>query len=106
MTDKLRQAAEMSLKAMLNFENVVVGRTSFHKLTGDDVFSAEINALHQALAEPPNSTTDVVEPEKPCGWVGLTDEEIEHIWGITPPDYVDRFALPRMIEAKLKEKNT
>ena len=91
----------------------------------------------EALEEPPNSTTDVVEPEKPCGWVnehgtfskelpsdlvyswrpvyaappkrewqGLTDAEIEHIWGITPPDYVDKFALPRMIEATLKEKNT
>ena len=56
MTDKLRAAAEMALKAMLNFENVVVGRTSFHKLTGDDVFSAEINALHQALDQLPDTT--------------------------------------------------
>jgi hypothetical protein len=39
-------------------------------------------------------------------WVGLTDEEIEYLWGITPEDFVDKFALPRAIEALLKEKNT
>ena len=38
-------------------------------------------------------------------WVGLTDEEIDHLWGITPEDFVDKFALPRAIEALLKEKN-
>jgi uncharacterized UPF0160 family protein len=39
-------------------------------------------------------------------WVGLADEEIDYIWGITPADYEDKFAFPRAIEAKLKEKNT
>jgi hypothetical protein len=39
-------------------------------------------------------------------WVGLTDEEIDYIWGISPGDYEDKFAFPRAIEAKLKEKNT
>jgi hypothetical protein len=38
-------------------------------------------------------------------WVGLTDEEIDYIWGISPGDYEDKFAFPRAIEAKLKEKN-
>ena len=38
-------------------------------------------------------------------WVGLTDQEIDYIWGITKPDYEDLFDLPRAIEAKLKEKN-
>lgn len=38
-------------------------------------------------------------------WVGLTDEEIDYIWGTTKPDYEDKFDLPRAIEAKLKEKN-
>lgn len=55
----------------------------------------------------PEERTSLVEANgkmaKP--WANLTDEEIDHIWGITPPDYVDKFALPRMIEAKLKEKN-
>ena len=39
-------------------------------------------------------------------WVGLTDEEIDYIWGISPADYEDKFAFPRAIEAKIKEKNT
>ena len=39
-------------------------------------------------------------------WVGLTDEEIDYIWGISPGDYEDKFAFPRAIEAKLREKNT
>ena len=39
-------------------------------------------------------------------WVSLTDEEIDYIWGISPGDYEDKFAFPRAIEAKLREKNT
>ena len=38
-------------------------------------------------------------------WVSLTDDEIDYIWGISPADYEDKFAFPRAIEAKLKEKN-
>jgi hypothetical protein len=38
-------------------------------------------------------------------WIGLTDEEIDYIWGISPPDYEKFFEFPRAIEAKLKEKN-
>lgn len=38
-------------------------------------------------------------------WVGLTDEEIDYIWGITKPDYEDLFDFPRAIEAKLRAKN-
>jgi hypothetical protein len=38
-------------------------------------------------------------------WVSLTDEEIDYIWGVTPPDYENFFEFPRAIEAKLKEKN-
>jgi hypothetical protein len=38
-------------------------------------------------------------------WVSLTDEEIDYIWGINPGDYEDKFAFPRAIEVKLKEKN-
>lgn len=39
-------------------------------------------------------------------WVSLTDEEIDYIWGVTPPDYENFFGFPRAIEAKLKERNT
>jgi len=38
-------------------------------------------------------------------WVELTDAEMESIWDITPPEYEDRFAFARAVEAKLKEKN-
>ena len=38
-------------------------------------------------------------------WIGLTDEEIDYIWGVTKPDYENFFDFPRAIEAKLKEKN-
>jgi hypothetical protein len=47
---------------------------------------------------------DIQEYKKP--WVGLTDEEIDYIWGISPGDWEDKFAFPRAIEAKLKERNT
>ena len=47
---------------------------------------------------------DIQEYKKP--WVSLTDEEIDYIWGVTPPDYENFFEFPRAIEAKLKEKNT
>jgi len=30
---------------------------------------------------------------------------MDYLWGITPPEYQDRFALARAVEAKLKEKN-
>lgn len=39
-------------------------------------------------------------------WVGLTDEEREYLWGITPIEDEDRFAFVLAVEAKLKEKNT
>ena len=38
-------------------------------------------------------------------WIGLTDEEIDYIWGVTKPDYEDLFNFPRAIETKLREKN-
>ena len=38
-------------------------------------------------------------------WVGLTDEEREYLWGITPIEDEDRFAFVLAVEAKLKEKN-
>ena len=73
-----------------------------------DKMNATIPALRQALAEPANSTTDLVEPkassqpEQKREWVGLTDEEVEAWRGNY--DFFDS-ALVREVEAKLKEKN-
>ena len=39
-------------------------------------------------------------------WVGLTDEEREYLWSITPIEDEDRFAFVLAVEAKLKEKNS
>ena len=39
-------------------------------------------------------------------WVGLTEEEREYLWSITPIEDEDRFAFVLAVEAKLKEKNT
>ena len=54
------------------------------------------------LEERVNSTKVVVERK----WVNLTDKEMERIWDITPPEYEDRFAFAKAVEAKLKELNT
>jgi hypothetical protein len=37
-------------------------------------------------------------------WVGLTDEEIDDLWKTEVFDV--HYGMPRLIEAKLKEKNT
>lgn len=49
-----------------------------------------LEALRQALAQPERE------------WVGLTDEEIDYIFGLA---YADDMELLRTIEAKLKDKN-
>ena len=38
-------------------------------------------------------------------WVGLTEEEREYLWGITPIEDEGRFAFVLAVEAKPKEKN-
>ena len=85
MTD-LRQAAEMALEA-LELECTDINGNKV------DLVNPAIEALRQALAESERE------------WVGLTDNEMESIWDITPPEYEDRFAFARAVEAKLKEKN-
>lgn len=103
----LRKAAEMALEALewnygtdlCDIENCMAWL---------DKMNATIPALRQALAEPANSTTDLVEPkassqpEQKREWVGLTDEEVEAWRGNY--DFFDS-ALVREVEAKLKEKN-
>ena len=106
MTD-LRKAAEMALEALewnygtdlCDIENCMAWL---------DKMNATIPALRQALAEPANSTTDLVEPkassqpEQKREWVGLTYDEV-YEFVCTTDSYID-FA--KAIEAKLKEKNT
>lgn len=54
-------------------------------------------------AEIHTCSPQVAQPERE--WVGLTDKEMDYLWGITPPEHQDRFGLARAVEAKLKEKN-
>jgi hypothetical protein len=45
-------------------------------------------------------------PQAKRTWVGLTDEEIESIFNNWPTYHLDHEDFARVIEAKLKEKNT
>ena len=45
-------------------------------------------------------------PPAQCTWVSLTDEEIESIFNNWPTYHLDHEDFARVIEAKLKEKNT
>ena len=135
MTDKLRAAAEMALEAL---EAEIEFPKTGPALT---MMKDSVEALRQALAEPPNSTTNVVEPEPVVWgmqnsfgqitdvitpdehdrvegaytvplytappkreWQGLTDEEVDNLLGNMSLGSVDEDV--RLIEAKLKEKNT
>lgn len=77
------KAMKLALDALLIWEEM------HPKTTASAVRSPAIQALQEALENPEGE------------WVGLTDEEREHLWGITP-----RFAFVLAVEAKLKEKNT
>ena len=110
----LRKAAEMALEALewnygtdlCDIENCMAWL---------DKMNATIPALRQALAEPANSTTDLVEPkassqpEQERKWVGVTDEDIKtfqrscHLEAVGYDTFIKRFAIG--LEAKLKEKN-
>ena len=121
MTD-LRAAAEMALE-YLEYLNEL-------DIAGLD-HEVHTNALRQALAQPEQEPVAwqnkelpmefyeyehldpmwhhhyrplyTAPPSKP--WVSLTDEEIDYIWGVTPPDYENFFEFPRAIEAALRSKN-
>ena len=120
MTDKLRAAAQDFIRA---WDSLTIGAL---EKAEDHVYE-----LRQELDQLPDTTKmidtgtdrgawadvsdatkwvdelrgDDDEPPK-REWIGLTDDEIDYIWGVTKPDYEDRFDFPRAIEAKLKEKNT
>jgi hypothetical protein len=97
------------------FEQFLRG-SGFHFISGDEEYAMHTKQESSDTSEEcvpevdmayrPSGLTiddDTQEYKKP--WVGLTDEEIDYIWGISPGDYEDKFAFPRAIEAKLKEKN-
>ena len=112
------EAMKQARDAMLNFESVIVNRTSVHKLNGEDVFGSEIIALSQAIEEEERDNRFPAKLSSPnleqilnaAGfyrkkkWIGLTDEEITELFcdydGSQFPVFV------RAIEAKLREKNT
>ena len=89
----LRQALEQPS------QDLIVGHADVHDLTrdGHDFWVSR---------QPGKNTVPLyLYGHPPKIWQGLTDEEIDHIWGITKPDYEDLFDFPRAIEAKLKDKN-
>ena len=84
MTDKLREAAQMALDAMLNFPDDI----------SDDMFES-IKALRAALAQPERE------------WQGLTDQNYEAMaQKYVTNCYFDTLKYARAIEARLREKNS
>ena len=125
MTD-LRQAAEMALDALelectdINGNKVDLVNPAIEALRqaleqGEQEFFAVVNikngypilwSLNQKFVDANKNATIklyTAPPSKP--WVGLTDAEMESIWDITPPEYEDRFAFARAVEATLRRKN-
>ena len=69
-------------------------------------FIREVLVKHQTtVMEVMKELADENKRLKNREWVGLTDEEREYLWGITPIEDEDRFAFVLAVEAKLKEKN-
>ena len=103
MSDKLRAAAQEVLK---NAKSLFLGCGDFNHLKKDfhddgkcpplQRYNDALAALKAALAEP--TVKDSLIAQRP--WVGLTDDEIEHLRNDQP------WWMVRDIEAKLREKNT
>ena len=105
MTD--REAMKMALEALemhvLGFDGVRKMELAIEALETRLAQPDETETLKRCLFQMQEAAKALAQPERE--WVGLTDEEMEYIWGITPEEYVDKFAFARAIEAKLKEKN-
>jgi hypothetical protein len=80
MTDKLRQAAEMVARELKEF-------TAYGYMYDGIMldFGNEVEMLEKALAEPPNSTTDVVESEPVACGMQNADGQITDV--ITPEEH-------------------
>jgi len=95
MSNNLRTAAKAALLALKCLDGLECARE-------------EIEALEAALAEPDVQESLTGAEQKPMlemnpqkrEWVGLTDDEIEHLRNDQP------WWMVRDIEAKLREKNT
>jgi len=104
----------MSKEAMKKALDALVGWKEYMPALFDEDDEKAITALREALA---NEALDkMAENAKELGlnyapaqrtWVGLTDEEIDELYG-SPMELEHSGALKwvRVIEAKLKEKNT
>jgi hypothetical protein len=110
MIDAMKQA----LEALENGKRVRAneGGTKYQPDLEDAAIATLRQAIEQAEKQKPVGIhcpsclhSFAVVPVAKREWVGLTDEEIDYIWGISPGDWEDKFAFPRAIEAKLKEKN-
>ena len=70
-------------------------------------FIREVLVKHQTtVMEAMKELADENKRLKNREWVGLTNEEREYLWAVTPIEDQDRFAFVMAVEAKLKEKNT
>lgn len=112
-----REVMKLALDALLIWEEM------HPKTTASAIRSPAIQALQEALEQPaqiPSGAVEVIrkavvearkemwatQKQQKCEWVGLTDEERDYLWSITPPEYEDQFAFVLAVESKLKEKNT
>ena len=90
--------------------SVLDKRRGKHWYTHESKYTAQYYANLYSHREPDGSPSMVVTPLYAAPpkreWVGLTDEERNYLWSITPPEYEDQFAFVLAVEAKLKEKNT
>jgi hypothetical protein len=86
----LAKHAAMVINSVLN-----VSATDWEAIAADQAMTITMSRI---------DNDDIQEYKKP--WVSLTDEEIDYIWGVTPPDYENFFEFPRAIEAALRSKNT
>ena len=117
MTD-LRKAAEMALEALdLINQDIQKHRATLPIGRQPELCKASL-ALRQALAQPANSTTDLVEPkassqpEQKREWVGLDEDRVDYLADkYAPPidsafqNDDDYWKFYQEIEAELKEKN-
>ena len=89
------EALRMALEALES------GKPMFDAYWGGSKFDQAITAIKEALSSPNGEA----QPEKRT-WVGLTDEEMSEIYYHADWDTVNGWEYERLIEAKLKEKNT
>lgn len=114
MTDKLRTAVLDSIRSLENISQVLQCSREWRNMKWEhkplfpqqhfhlqDQIDFEIRSLHRALAEPPNSDTDVVESE-PVAWIVYEDGVLSLHW-FRPRNGVSK--VEPLYTAPPKEKN-